>query len=177
MSMMKGLRTLFIVSLIGILIAFFWDHLPSVKSAIHTVLDPSLGALLDWNVSWGILIVSLAISLITSLLQKYMTDQETLKSIRAEQKLIGDQMKEFKDHPEKLLELQRKQMPLLGKSMELTMRPTLYTAVPFIILIRWFGDYFADHSVKIFGLLSWLWAYILFAILFSLVFRKVFKLA
>lgn len=177
MSMMKSLRTLFIISLIGLLIAFFWDHLPSVKSAIHVVLDPSIGSLLDWNVSWGILLVSLVISLITSLLQKYMTDQDTLKAIRAEQKLLGDQMKEFKEHPEKLLELQRKQMELLPKTMEITMRPALYTAVPFIILIRWFGDYFADHTVKIFGVLSWLWAYILFAVLFSIVFRKIFKLA
>lgn len=176
MILNKGIRTLLIVSVIGLLVAFFWNALPIVKSTVHIILDPTLGNVLDWQASWGLLLISAGISLITSLLQKYTTDQETLKAIRAEQKLLSEQMKSFKEHPEKMMELQRKQMELIPKTMDITMRPALYTAIPFILLIRWFGDYFASNTVEIFGVLSWLWAYILFAIVFSMIFRKVFKL-
>lgn len=174
--MNKGIRTLLIVSVIGLLVAFFWNTIPIVKSTVHTVLDPTLGRMLDWHASWGLLLASACISLITSLLQKYTTDQDTLKAIRAEQKLLNEQMKSFKEHPEKVMELQRKQMELIPKTMDITMRPALYTAIPFILLIRWFGDYFAVHTVKIFGVLSWFWAYLLFAIISSMIFRKIFKL-
>lgn len=176
MSMYKGFRTLFIVSLIGLAVAFFWDHLPSIRSTVHVILNPSAGYLLNWDPSWGLLIISCIISLITTILQKYMTDQETLKSLRAEQKVLNQQMKEYKEHPEKVMELQRKQMPLVWKSMEISMRPALFTAIPFILLIRWFGDYFADNPSEIFGFMSWFWAYVLFAVVSSIALRKIFKL-
>ncbi|MEK6858845.1 MAG: EMC3/TMCO1 family protein [Nanoarchaeota archaeon] len=174
--MNRGLRTLFIISFLGVAVAFFWNALPFIKESVHFVLNPTAGRLLDWDVSWGLLFISIGISLITSLLQKYTTDQETLRSIKAEQKLLGDQMKQFKEHPEKMLELQKKQMALIPKTMDITMRPALYTAIPFILLIRWFGDYFAEMDVKIFGFMGWIWAYIIFAIIASMIFRKVFKL-
>lgn len=174
--MNRGLRTLFIISLLGIVVAFFWNTIPFIKESVHFVLNPTAGRLLDWDVSWGLLFISVGISLITSLLQKYTTDQETLRSIKSEQKLLSDQMKQFKEHPEKMLELQKKQMALIPKTMDITMRPALYTAIPFILLIRWFRDYFIGMDVKIFGFMSWIWAYILFAILASMIFRKVFKL-
>lgn len=166
---------LFFVSLIGIAIAFFWDHIPAVKEAVHVVLNPTAGRLLDWDADWGLVIISALISLVTSLLQKYTTDQETLKRIRAEQKLLGNQMKELKDHPDKVLELQKKQMALIPQTMDITLRPAMYTAIPFILLIRWFGDYFETNAHEIFGFMGWIWAYILFAIIFSIVFRKIFK--
>lgn len=173
--MNSGLKMLFLVSLIGIAVAFFWNTIPVVKEAVHVVLNPTAGRLLDWNIDWGLVIISAIISLITSLLQKYTTDQETLKQIRSEQKLLGEQMKQFKEHPEKIMELQKRQMELIPKTMDITLRPAMYTAIPFILLIRWFGDYFAEHTVKIFGFMGWIWAYILLAIVFSIVFRKIFK--
>lgn len=176
MSFHKSIRTLLLISLLGIAIATFWNSLPFLKNGVHAALDPTVGALLLWNASWGLVLISALISLITSLLQKYTTDQETLKLIRSEQKLIAQQMKEFKGQPEKFLELQKKQMQLLPKTMEITLRPALYTAIPFILLIRWFSDYFTGESVKIFGFMGWIWAYLLFAIIFSLIFRKILKL-
>lgn len=166
---------LFFISLAGIAVAFFWNVLPIIRETVHFVLDPTVGRLLGWNTDWGLVLISAIISLVTSLLQKYTTDQETLKQIRAEQKILGDQMKEFKEHPEKVMALQKKQMELIPKTMEITLRPALYTAIPFILIIRWFGDYFADYTEKIFGFFGWIWAYIIFAIFFSIIFRKVFK--
>ena len=174
--MHRGIKILFFISLIGLAVAFFWNSFPLMKESVHFVLDPTAGKILKWNTDWGMVILAGIISLITSILQKYTTDQTLLKAMRAEQKMLSAQMKEYKENPDKILEIQRKQMELIPKTMDITLRPALYTAIPFILLIRWFGDFFAAEPVKIFGFFSWIWAYLVFAIVFSMVFRKLFKL-
>jgi len=172
---MKELKTLFTVMLVSIIIALSWDSVKGIRDAAHSVLDPTLGTILDLHLNIGFLIAVAIIGLITTLVQKYATDQATIKQIKDEQKALQVEMKQYKEHPEKLMELQKKSMELVFKTMPLTMRPLVYTAVPFILLLRWFGDYFITNPIKIFGFFSWLWAYILFSILFSSIFRKWLK--
>lgn len=174
--MNKGIKILVLISFLGLAVAFMWNSVPIIKQAVHFVLDPTLGVVLQWNIDWGIVIITAFVTLITTLLQKYTVDQKLLKQIKSEQKLLQQQMKEFKEHPEKVLELQKKQIALIPQTFDLTLRPALYTAIPFILLIRWFSDFFADNPVKIFGFFSWIWAYLIFAIIFSMIFRKLFKL-
>jgi uncharacterized membrane protein (DUF106 family) len=175
--MNKGLKTLFLINCLALILAFFWNSIPYVRDTAHAILNPSVGVLLDWNITWGLIIVSFFISLIISMLQKYTTDQKLLKEIKVEQKFVQEEMKKYKGHPEKLLELQKKQMEFFLKTFDITIRPALYTSIPFILLFRWFNDYFVANPVKIFGFLGWIWAYLIFSILFSIVFRKLFKLA
>ena len=111
-------------------------------------------------------------------IQKYTTDQNLLREIKKEQKLLQGEMKKYKDHPEKLLEMQKKQLEFIPKTMDITMRPLLYTIVPIVLFFRWFSDYFALYpEIKIFGYLGWIWAYLIFAIIFSIIFRKIFNVA
>ena len=166
----------FVILGLGLLVSALWNQVPVVKQTIHYLLDPSAGRLLDWNVNIGMIIVAGLITLFITLVQKYTIDQETLKRLKAEQKDISNQMKEFRSDPAKMLELQKKQMPLMREIMEVTMGSTLYSAVPIILFFRWFSDYFATIDVKIFGFMSWFWAYIVISILLSTVFRKIFKL-
>ena len=175
---MNGIKVLFLVMLISLGIAFFWDSVPAIKDGVHAVLSPTAGALLDFDVSWGMVIISGIISLFITLIQKYTVDNDTLRELKKEQKILQEQMKQFKDNPEKLLELQKKQFEFLPKTMNLTMRPLIYTAIPIILFFRWFNDYFAAFTppLKIFGFFSWFWAYLVFSIIFSIIFRKVFKL-
>src|ERR1051325_4229365 len=148
---MKGMSVIFLVMLLGIVVASFWNSVPVVKNGVHAALDPSLGALLNWNPTIGLLIITAILNLITTLLQKYMTDQDLLKQLKEEQKLINQEMKLYKQNPTKSLELSKKSAELAMKTMPITMRPVLLTTVPFILLIRWFGDYFKATPVKILG--------------------------
>jgi len=85
-------------------------------------------------------------------------------------------MKQNKENTSKMMELQKKQLEHLPKTFELTMKPVIYTAVPFILLIRWFTDIFKNlGDPKILGFLSWIWAYILLSLLFSIILRKILK--
>lgn len=172
---MKGMGIVFLVMLVSIGVATLWDKVPMISESVHFAFDPTLGVLLNWNVTIGLLIITAILNLITTLLHKYVTDQDLLKKIKEEQKLVNQEMKLFKDNPEKSMELSKKSMELAFKTMPITMRPVIYTSIPFILLIRWFGDYFKDNSVKILGFMSGIWAYIVFFIIFSMIFRKILK--
>jgi uncharacterized membrane protein (DUF106 family) len=162
-----------IIMIASLFIAGGWDKFPPIKNSIHAVLDPSLGLLLNWNIVAGMLFIVLLISLITTLVQKYATDQKTLKELKKEQKEIQAQMKEFKAHPEKMMALQKKQFAMMPKQMKLSMRAIAYTGIPFILLFRWFYDYFATiPEFRFFGFLTWFWFYLIGAMVFSSILRK-----
>jgi len=164
---------LIIFMLITLVLASLWDKIPAIKNAIHYVLDPSAGALINWNLNIGMLIIVLIITAITTVVQKYATDQKTLKELRTEQKDIQNQMKEFKNHPEKMMELQKKQFAMMPKQMKLSMRAIIYTGIPFILFFRWFNDYFvAMGSPKFFLGMGWFLFYLISAIVFGSILRK-----
>lgn len=174
-----SLVLVFLVMAGSLVIAGLWDKWPVIKDLAHKALDPTAGTLLNWNLTIGMLIIVFLISIFTTVVQKYATDQESLRELKKEQKILQAEMKEFKDHPEKLLELQKKQMQQMPetfmKTFKLTSRAMVYTAVPFILLFRWFHDYFSlIEGVKFFGFLSWFWFYFIFVIIFSSVLRKKF---
>lgn len=171
---------LIIFLVISMILAGLWDKVPLIKNSIHYLLDPTAGFLLNWNLNWGMLAVVFIIALITTLIQKYATDQKTLREMKKEQKEIQAQMKEFKNHPEKLMELQKKQFAMMPKQMKLSMRPIMYTGIPFILFFRWFNDFFITAGSPKFWLgLSWFWFYFIFTMIFSSILRnkKVFDVA
>ena len=174
---MKGLKLLFFVMFISLIIAGAWSRVPVISDSVHAALDPSFGNLLDWNLLWGMIIIVMFINLILTILHKYTTNQEELKSLKEEQKKVQAEMKELKDQPEKMMELQKKQMANIPKSFELTTKPLMYTAIPFILFIRWFGDYFEviGNPKILFGFFGWLGTYLILSIVFSLVLRKIMK--
>ena len=166
-------KVIMLIMIISILIAAFWNELGWLKDSIHAVLDPTAGFLLNWNLTLGMLAVVLIITFITTIIQKYATDQKALKELKKEQKLIQEEMKKFKDHPEKVMELQKKQLEFIPKTMKLSMRAFAYTGVPFILFFRWFSDYFiAVGNPSFLGFMNWFWFYLLSSLIFSSVLRK-----
>ncbi len=170
-------KPLIFVMILSLFIAAFWDSFPVLKNSVHFLLDPTAGVLLNLNPTIGLSIIVFIISLFTVIIQKYATDQETLKELRKEQKIIQEEMKKYKDHPEKLMELQKKQFEFLPRTMKLTMRPIIYTGIPFILFFRWFNDFFTTmQDVKFFGITgSWFITYLVLSILFTSILKKVLK--
>jgi Predicted membrane protein len=155
-------------------IAGLWNY-PIIKDSIHLILDPTAGYLMNLNATFGMLVVVALITLVTTLVQKYGTDQETLKKLKEEQKIMQEDMKKYKNDPEKMMEFNKKQMEHMPKIMDITMRPMIYTFIPFILFFRWFNDYFTVNSVKFLGFMTWFWFYLIASIVFSSIFRKVLK--
>ena len=163
--------------LISLFIAWAWNKIPIISNTTHLILNPVFNPLLSWNLTFGFLIIIFALSLITSLIQKYATDQKALKELKVEQKKLQEEMQKYKDHPEKLMELNKKQMGFMGETFKITMDSMAYTAIPFILFFRWFMDYFSIISFKFLGVLSWFWFYLIFSIIFSILLKKPLKLA
>ena len=169
-------KPVIIVMLASLGIVWLWDKIAWIKDTAHLILDPSVGVVLDWNITYGMLIIVFCIAVVMTLVQKYTTDQEELKRIKKEQKELQEEMKKVKEHPEKLMELQKKQLEFIPLTFKLTSRPIVYTGIPLILFFRWFHDYFsAFPDFKFFGFLGWLWFYLIFTILFSTILRKWFK--
>ena len=167
---------IFIVMTFSMLIYAFWDKVPFIKDFIHSTLDPSIGILLTWNITIGMMIIVFLITLTTTLIQKYTTDQKQLKELREEQKILQEEMKKFQNNPEKVAELSKKQMEFIPRTFKLTSRSILFTGVPFILFFRWFNDFFITlGEPKFFGFLSWFWFYFIFAMIFSSLLRKWMK--
>jgi uncharacterized membrane protein (DUF106 family) len=171
---------IFFVMLASILIAFFWNSFTFIKNTAHGVLDPSAGALLNWNLTYGFLFLIFILTLITTIAQKYLTDQQTIREMKAEQKKINDEIKEIKGDTSKIMELQKKQMEFIAPMMKLTMRPMVFTGIPFILLFRWFLDFFGSLTecgfyCGSFGWPNWLWAYLIMSLVFGSILRKVLK--
>ena len=157
----------------SLLIASLWNKFPIIKESANAVLNPSAGFLLNWNLTWGMILIVFLLSLFTTLIQKYATDQTSLRELKKEQKFLQDEMKKYKEHPEKLIELQKKQWGIIPKTMELSMRAVVFTGVPLILLFRWFQDFFtANGNPHFFGFFSWFWFYFLGFLIFTSILRK-----
>jgi uncharacterized membrane protein (DUF106 family) len=185
----KGsLGPIFLIMAASILIAELWNQIPIIKNSVDSALNPSLGVLLKWNLglgtpanwnfdlSLGATIIIFFITFITTLIQKYATDQKALKELREEQKKIQEEMKQNRDNPQKMSELSKKQMEFIPKTFRLTSRSILYTGIPLILFYRWFNDIFTSlNNPLIFGIFSWFLFYIIAAMVFSTILRKVLK--
>ncbi|MEK6859984.1 MAG: EMC3/TMCO1 family protein [Nanoarchaeota archaeon] len=170
----KGLGMFWMFIILGLSWVVFalWDKFPIIKDSVTSALDPTLGVLLKWNFYFGFIVIVAVTSLILSLAQKYLSNQDELRELKKEQKILQEEMKKYKEHPGKMLELQKKQLEFIPRTMELTMKPTIYTIVPVIFFFRWFGP----NLSPVFGNWWILW-YIVGTLVFSSIFRKVFDVA
>ncbi len=177
-GMTKFIGFMFFISLISMGIVFLWNHLPIIKNTAHAILNPTAGALMDWNITFGFIIILFIVAVLSNLAQKYGTDQETLKELKKEQKEIQKEMKKYQKEPDKVLEFNKKQMELVGKIFSVSMKGSVYTIIPFILLFRWFMDYFAAiPDFRFFGFFTWFWAYLLGILILSSIVRKLLKVA
>lgn len=167
--------TLVIIMFLSLVIAYYWPNTPWIKDSVHAILDPTFGFLLNWNVTFGMLLIVIFISIITALVQKYTTDQDTIRELKKQQKEINQRAKEFRHDPSKMMEIQKEVFPITNKLMKLSMRPIMFTGIPFILVFRWFMDTFtALGDPKLMGL-SWFWFYLIFAIVLGGFIRKILK--
>ncbi len=100
---------------------------------------------LSWLISmpyfWSILIVSLVVTLLTTLIYKFATNQSELKRIREEMKKHQDEIKKHsKANPKKAMEIQKKVMSLSGEQMKHSFSSMIYTFLPVILIFGWMSS-------------------------------------
>jgi uncharacterized membrane protein (DUF106 family) len=113
----------------------------------ETIMNPILSPLLDIPSFWSILIISLAVALIITLVYKWMTDQHLMKSLKEDIKNFQKQMKELKDNPKEFMAVQKRAMETNMKYMMHSMKPTLITFIPIIMIFGWLNANLAYQPI------------------------------
>ena len=111
------------------------------------MLDPIFNPLLQLDVLWIVFIISLVVSLIIIVIYKYTTNQDLMKQLKEEIKAFQKETKELKAHPEKMMEVQKKAMKTNMKYMTHSMRSTLYTFIPIILIFGWMNANIAYEPI------------------------------
>jgi uncharacterized membrane protein (DUF106 family) len=103
----------------------------------ESVLNPVFSPLLRLYPVVSLAIMASLMSLIITLIYKWMTDQNLMKQMKAEMKEFQKEIKELKNNPQKAMEVQKKALETNMKYMMHSMRPTLITFLPIILIFGW----------------------------------------
>ena len=137
------------------------------------------GPIMNLPAPLNLFIISFILTGLITLAYKYLTDQTKMKELKDEMSSMQKKMKEMKDQPDKVMSMQKDAMKKNMEYMKHSMKPTLFTFVPIIIIFGWLRSYFTTQATagtpfSFFGL-SWLWSYIIFSLIISIVLRKIMK--
>ena len=116
--------------------------------AYFDFLNIIFAPLLKLPLLWAVVILSFIVSLIIILITKYTTDQSLMKKLKDDIKEHQKQIKELKNEPAKVMEVQKKTMELNMKYMMHSLRPTIITFIPIILIFGWMSSTFAFDSIK-----------------------------
>ncbi len=125
--------------------------------------------------------ISILLSLVTTLIYKYATNQSVMKELKADLKKYQEQMKSHRDNPTEVMEIQKKAMEVNTKYMKQSFKPMFITMIPFLIifyLLKMVYDTMIIIPLSFWqGHLGWVGSYIIFSMVFTSLFRKALKVA
>src|SRR3989338_7043876 len=111
------------------------------------VLSPIFDPMLKFPIFAVVLIMSFLITLITTVIYKYTTNQSLMKDLKDEMKALQGEMKTLKDNPSKMMEIQKKSMQTNMKYMSHSMKATLITFLPIIFIFGWMNAHIAYQPI------------------------------
>ena len=114
---------------------------------LDPVFNPVLLPLLNKSPFIGILILSLILSLIVVLVYKYFTNQQEMKRLKEQQKEYQQKFKELKDKPDEMMKLQKEAMGKNFEYMKHSLKATLITMLPIILVFGWMNAHLAFEPI------------------------------
>ncbi|HZX12304.1 MAG TPA: EMC3/TMCO1 family protein [Candidatus Nanoarchaeia archaeon] len=142
------------------------------------VLENLFNAAFGWAITisplFAITFISGALTLLTTIIYKFATDQHLMKAIRDEIKALQQEMKKEKENPKRILELQKTMWQKNMESLKHNFKPMLITFLPVILVFQWMAKTFTPYG-NILWSFGWLGTYFILTLLMSIVFRKLLK--
>lgn len=115
--------------------------------AFANFLDPVFSPLLSLPTVVAVIILAFLISLIVTIVYKFTTDQNLMKQLKEEMKEFQKEIKELRANPQKAMEVQKKSMQTNAKYMMQSMKSTLYSILPIILIFSWMTANFAYEPI------------------------------
>lgn len=128
--------------------------------------------LIQQNPKTSIIVMALVISFFVSLVNYFVLDKDKMRDIKNRQKAIQNEMKQHKDNPQKMMELQKEMFSYVGESFKHSFKPMLITLIPILLIFGFLRKEFIETSIA----KTWFWYYIAASLAGSIIFRKLFKL-
>jgi len=114
---------------------------------LDPVFNPVLLPLINLNPFWGIVILSLSISLLIVVIYKLATDQKEMKRLKNEQKEYQKKLKSLKSDPAEMMKVQKEAMKQNLAYMKHSFKPTLITFIPIILIFGWMNAHLAFEPI------------------------------
>jgi uncharacterized membrane protein (DUF106 family) len=113
----------------------------------ETILNPIFYPVLSLHPFWAILIISLVLSLLMTFVYKWVTNQHLMKTLKEDMKKFQKDMKDNKHDTQKVMEIQKKAMETNMQYMKHSLKPTLITFIPIIIIFGWLNAHLAYEPI------------------------------
>ncbi len=115
---------------------------------LDPIFNPLLMPLLNMSPFWGIVIISFVISLIITVVYKFATNQELMKSLKEKQKEYQQRIKELRNNPEEMMKVQKEAMKQNMEYMKHSFKPTLITMLPIILIFGWMSGHLGFEPIS-----------------------------
>lgn len=103
----------------------------------RAVIDYALDPLLKMPSVYAILIIAFIITLVMTLIYKYVTDQAHMKKLKADMKKYQDEMKKSATNKDKMMSIQKSAMDVNMQMMRESFKPMFLTFIPIILIFGW----------------------------------------
>ena len=113
----------------------------------EAIVDPVLSPLLKLSPLFGIIIISFILTLLITLIHKFVTNQEVMKGLKKDMKDHQNEMKKHKDNPKKVMEIQKQVMQKNMEFMKHSFKPMIFTFIPIIIIFGWLNANMAYYPI------------------------------
>jgi len=128
--------------------------------------------LIQNNPRISLILISVIASFFVTVVRYFMLDKEKMKEIKQRRKDLRQEMKKYKDNPEKIMELNKRMMRDLPEELKHSFKPLIVTLIPFLILFAWLRSTYAVTDIAA----TWFWWYFGSALISSIILNKLFGL-
>lgn len=123
------------------------------------------------NPRTSIVLISFLVTFVMTLATKYLTDQKRIKELKEIHKRCQIEIKDAQGDLKKQSEIQSEMMNCSLEMMKYSMKPTLITFIPLILLLGFIRGVY----LEVFP--SWIWWYPISGIISSMILRRVLDVA
>lgn len=109
----------------------------------ESILDFLLGWMTYLHPALALFIFAFIVTLISTLIVKYFSDQKEMKRLKSEMKKLSNEMKQNRTNQKKMMETQKKLFGLQGQYNKHMLKVNFYTILPILILFGWLNAHLA----------------------------------
>jgi len=104
-------------------------------------------AILNWSPFWSVVILAFLITLATTIVYKYFTNQSEMKRLKEAQDEFKKKSKDLRDKPEEMLKMQKEMMSKNMEYMKHSFKAMLITMLPVLLIFTWMSGHLSFEPI------------------------------